>query len=365
MIQGKKNSVDRQGDVLPKSGPPTNLSDYHLLGHLGDVRVETRESAFRELLRRHGPMVMAVCRQVLRHPHDAEDAFQATFLVLVVKARSIRMADSLGPWLHSVAYRTARRARATSMRFRQGDRTEMEAVETDPEDTHHLEIRRLLQEELGRLPDKYREPIVLCHLEGKTHEEAARLLDWPVGTVSGRLARGRDLLKSRLERRGFAVPSAVILISWFDFAQSVPFSSIESALTAVTRFTAAQSVSVSVLSLTRGVLKTMLLNRLKTFSVAVLLVGVVSGAVWAHRPSETRQQPSQANVLASVSTNEAVVTPVTTSNPSSQPAAQSPDDCPLASFADGPPGCPLAMAANAVTKIVGYFHSSGGSTASK
>ena len=112
---------------------------------------------------------MGVCRQVLRHPHDAEDAFQATFLVLVLKARSIRVSESLAPWLHSVAYRTAQRARATSSRFRQGDLKELEVLETAPQDAHHYDILRLLQEELGRLPDKYRAPIVLCHLEGKTH----------------------------------------------------------------------------------------------------------------------------------------------------------------------------------------------------
>jgi hypothetical protein len=111
-------------------------------------------------------------------------------------------------------------------------------------------------------------------------------------------------------------------------------------------------------------LKTMLLNRLKAISLAVLLVGVVSGAVWAHRPSETRRQPSQPNVLASLSTNETAAAPVAISNPANQPSTQSSADCPLASFADGPPGCPIAMAANAVTRIVGYFHNNG-SAASK
>src|SRR5208282_6759427 len=118
------------------------------------------------------------------------------------------------PWLHSVAYRTAHRARATASRYRQGDRQEMEAVQAEPADSSHLDLRPLLHEELGRLPDKYRAPIVLCHLEGKTHEEAARLLHWPVGTVSGRLSRGRELLRSRLERRGIAAPSALLSANW-------------------------------------------------------------------------------------------------------------------------------------------------------
>ncbi len=208
MFQRQKNSVARQDASVRQPETLTALSDNQLLGRFKGVWEETRESAFRELVHRHGPMVMGVCRQVLRHPHDAEDAFQATFLVLVLKARSIRVAESLAPWLHSVAYRTARRARATSTRFRQGDLTKLEALETAPQDAHHNDIHRLLQEELGRLPDKYRAPIVLCHLEGKTHQEAARLLHWPVGTVSGRLSRvasfsrpGSNAADSRLPRR--------------------------------------------------------------------------------------------------------------------------------------------------------------------
>ncbi len=184
----------------------------------------TAESAFKELVDRHGPMVMGVCRQILRHTHDADDAFQATFLVLVRKARSIQVRESLGPWLYSVAYRTAQRARAAASRYRHGGVEQVEALGCPPEDSYHLDLRPLLHEELDRLPDKYRAPIVLCHLEGKTHEQAAQLLHWPIGTVSGRLSRGRELLKSRLERRGLAVSSAVFSASSLNLAQSVPIS---------------------------------------------------------------------------------------------------------------------------------------------
>ena len=173
------------------------------------------EAAFRELVNRHGPMVLGVCRQILRHPHDADDAFQATFLVLVRKARSIRVDGSLAPWLCGVAYRTARRARDVAARYRPIDacRSE-EPSRSSPDDAYQFDLRPLLHEELDRLPGKFRDAIVLCHLEGKSHVEAARLLRWPVGTVSGRLSRGRRLLRSRLERRGLEVAPAMLAANW-------------------------------------------------------------------------------------------------------------------------------------------------------
>src|SRR5262249_51196467 len=147
---------------------------------------------------------------VVREPHGADDAFQATFLVLVRKARSVQVRGSLAPWLYGVAVRTARRARADASRYQVADAEQIEAAALPQNDVHQVDLRPLLLEELGRLPGKYREPIVLCHLQGKTHEEAALLLQWPVGTVSGRISRGRQLLKSRLERRGLSAPSLVL-----------------------------------------------------------------------------------------------------------------------------------------------------------
>ncbi len=154
------------------------------------------EAAFREIVNRHGPMVMGVCRQILRNHHDADDAFQATFLVLVRKANSIRVDDSLAPWLCSVAYRTACRARELAARYRSIDEVEIEEpVGSCLEGTFQFDLRPLLHEELDRLPGKFRDAIVLCHLEGKSHEEAARLLQAPIGTVNSRLSRGRRLLR--------------------------------------------------------------------------------------------------------------------------------------------------------------------------
>ena len=191
MIPSKSSSVVRQLDVLWTSGSLTGVSDAQILRQFAEVRDTTGESAFRELIDRHGSMVMGVCRQILRDPHDADDAFQATFLVLVCKARWIRVGESLAPWLYGVAYRTAQRARAIASRYRSTAVEQLEeAMESSSDGNCHFDLRPLLYDELNRLPSKYREPIVLCHLEGKTHEEAARPLHWPVGTVSGRLSRG-------------------------------------------------------------------------------------------------------------------------------------------------------------------------------
>ena len=284
MIQGNASPVGQQLEVLWTSGTLTGLNDAQLVARFAGLRDATAQSAFRELMNRHGPMVMGVCRQILRQPHDADDAFQATFLVLVRKGGSIRVGESLAPWLYAVAYRTAQRARIIASRYRVTPVEQLEKpVESAADDLGRFDLRRLLHEELNRLPGKYREPIVLCHLEGKTHEEAARLLHWPVGTVSGRLSRGREILRSRLERRGLAVPSAILTAPWLNVTKTVPNPLVESTLTVAIGSAAGQSLSAAVLSLTHGVLRAMLLNAFKTASIALLLVGgITSGAVvWA------------------------------------------------------------------------------------
>jgi RNA polymerase sigma factor (sigma-70 family) len=289
MIQGKASLVGRQLEALWSSGTLTGMSDAQLLGRFASVRDATAESAFRELMNRHGPMVMDVCRQILRHPQDADDAFQATFLVLVRKARSIRVGESLAPWLYGVAYRTAQRARAMASRYRLATVDQLEEpMVSSAGDACHFDLRPLLHEELNRLPGKYREPIVLCHLEGKTHEEAAQLLHWPVGTVSGRLSRGRELLRVRLKRRGMEVSPALLSANWLaGTSTSVTFPLIESTVGAAIGI-ATPAVSSSVLSLTQGVLKAMLLNKIKMTAFIVLVVGATTAGVGAWGLQETR-----------------------------------------------------------------------------
>ncbi len=182
------------------------------------------EAAFDLLVRRHGGMVLGVCRSVLRHAQDAEDVFQATFLVLAKKAATLRRQDSVAGWLYRVAYRLAqkRRARAAAVRHRESQAPGRSGADA-ADDLTWRELRQVLHEELNRLPDKLRQPVVLCYLEGKTRDEAARQLGWALGTLKGRLERARDLLRRRLGRRGLA-PGAALLASLLahDLAAAVP-----------------------------------------------------------------------------------------------------------------------------------------------
>jgi RNA polymerase sigma factor (sigma-70 family) len=200
----------RQLETLLSEGILAGQSDAQLLERFATHRDAL---AFEVLMQRHGPMVLAVCRGVLTDPNDAQDAFQTTFLVLVRKARSIWVVGaSLGSWLHRVAYRIAIQANARAARRRLIERRagEMVRPDTAPEPLGP-ELLPALHEEIGRLPEKYRAPIVLCHLERMTHEQAARQLGWSPGAVRGRVARGREVLRKRLTRRGMALSGGLLI----------------------------------------------------------------------------------------------------------------------------------------------------------
>ena len=180
-------------------------SDEQLIDQFLTGQKEDSESAFETLVKRHGPMVLGVCRHVLRRDQDAEDAFQATFLVLARKAGTIHNREILGCWLYEVAYRTAIRAR--ERRARSTPRMEIQEVaesHSGPENAaSRNELRLLLRAEVDGLPAKYRSLVLHTYMEGKSNEQVARLLRCPVGTVKGRLSRARDLLRARLSRRGW------------------------------------------------------------------------------------------------------------------------------------------------------------------
>src|SRR6266446_3063958 len=189
-------------------GGSAGMTDGELLERFLAAR---EEAAFEALLRRHGPMVLGVCRRVLRHEQDAEDAFQATFLVFTRKATTIWPRDMLANWLFGVAYRTALGAKTAIARRRLKERQVNPMRPTDdPAANLWQDLQPLLDEELNHLPNKYRVPIVLCDLEGKSRQEAARQLGWRPGTLSGRLARARAMLAKRLTRRGITVSGAVL-----------------------------------------------------------------------------------------------------------------------------------------------------------
>jgi len=174
--------------------------------------IENRdEEAFEAIVRRHGPMVLHVCRDILPGDHDAEDAFQATFLVLVRNAEAIRDRGALSRWLYGVAYRIAVRAKSKTVKDRVRYLGHFEGgPAVPPQSDEAIELRPIVHAELNRLPEQLRDPIILCDLEGYTVESAARRLDCPLGTIKGRLSRGRSLLRSRLSRRGLGVAPALL-----------------------------------------------------------------------------------------------------------------------------------------------------------
>jgi serpin B len=257
-------------------------SDGQLLERFAGQR---DEAAFAALLERHGRMVWNVCRRVLANASDADDAFQAAFLVLVRKAGSIARRESVGSWLHGVAYRVALEARASAARRRTHERqgATMPTVEAANKGGWS-EVRQILDEELARLPEKYRAPLVLCYLEGKTNDEAADLLGWTRGTIAGRLSRARDLLRHRLTRRGLGLTSAGLAVLLADNAASapVPAALVPLTLKAALGYAAATGgPSASAVALAQGVLHTMFLTRLKiTLAVLATFVIIAAGAGW-------------------------------------------------------------------------------------
>ncbi len=240
------------------------------------------EAAFAALVRRHGPMVLGVCRRTAGHADDADDAFQAVFLVLARKAASIRAPARLGAWLYGVAYRTARKARAAADRLRTRERQvpTMPQPAVEPDDRWQ-EITPLLDQELSRLPDKYRIPIVLCDLEGVPRKEVAHRLGVPEGTLSSRLATGRRMLARRLGRFGLAVSGGALAAVLTQKACAAVPAALSAATirAAFASATAAVAVSAKVAALTEGVIKAMLWTKLKIAAVLITAAGfLLAGA---------------------------------------------------------------------------------------
>jgi len=253
------------------------------------------QTAFAELVRRHGPIVWAACRRVLDDGHAAEDAFQATFMVLVRKAGSISRRELLGNWLYGVAFRIARKARGAAARRRSREGQVIDVPTPPPEDMRDL--RLVVDDEVNRLPDRYRLPIVLCYFQGKAYEEAARLLGCPAGTVSGRLARARELLRERLARRGLGL--SLGLLSTF-LAQhgtaALPSGLLHSTLTHAAHFTAdasaASALPAPVAAMTEGMLRAMFWNRAMIAGVVMISLTAVAGAsLLLHAPVAEAPRP--------------------------------------------------------------------------
>jgi RNA polymerase sigma factor (sigma-70 family) len=257
------------------------------------------EAVFEALLRRHGRMVLGVCRRVLGNSDDADDAFQATFLVLVRKAATVRPRELVGSWLYGVAYRTALKARALNAKRRTKEKLARQRPPPEsPGDEVPDELLARLDAELNRLPDKYRVPVVLCDLQGKTRKEAARILGVPEGTLSWRLAQAKKLLARRLSQYGVAL-SATLLVE--GAASAVPSPSLITAtvkvglLVATGQAATAGAVPAQVLALAEGVMKVMLLSKLRVAAWVIVLAVCVGGGA-AYRAAA--QGPVQGRFVA-------------------------------------------------------------------
>lgn len=297
MLHGTSTSASvRQFRTLLEAGSVAGLTDAQLVDRFLDPGRPRAiaEQAFAALVERHGPMVLGVCRRTLRDAHDADDAFQATFLVLVKKAHAISVGADLGPWLFAVALRTAQEARTRAAKRRAKERQVIAMPRAEPSPDEILpELREVLDEELGRLPERYRSPLVLCELEGRSRKEAAALLGLPEGTISSRLARGRGMLRERLARRGLAFSSGALAVAMArdSAATTIPAAlrdlTVQAALEFAVKPITAGVVSASVAALSERMLKGSAATTLWPIAAVVLLAGgVTTAAVRARQESD-------------------------------------------------------------------------------
>jgi RNA polymerase sigma factor (sigma-70 family) len=253
--------------TLLNVGTAVGRTDGQLLECFAAEGGDDSELAFATLVDRHGPMVLRTCRAILRDEHDARDAFQATFLILARRGGSLWVRDSVGPWLHRVARHAAIRTRRDGARRRSIERNAAFTMELSPHEPSDLDISSIIHEELDRLPERYRVPVVLCDMEGRTHEDAARHLGCPVGTVKSRLSRGRERLRDRLTRRGLALAAA--------FAGPVR-SPLPAGLTEAATRAAARLAPSTVTGIARGVMRSMFLAQLRIVAMKAT-VGITIG----------------------------------------------------------------------------------------
>jgi RNA polymerase sigma factor (sigma-70 family) len=249
-------------------------SDGDLLARFLDRR---DESAFEGLVARLGPMVWSVCRRVLPDAADAEDAFQATFVVLVRKGQTVNPRDRVGNWLYGVAYHAARKVRVDRARRHEKEQRAAAMAETHTVDPHPTaDLAAHVDREVARLPAKYRAPVVLCDLEGKTRLEAARHLGWPEGTVAGRLARARAILARRLAKYALgATPAAVAAV----FADAANSQGPPPGVLEATRQAVLGTVPLRIAALSNGIVRSMLVRKLQDVSLGLALVVVTGTAV--------------------------------------------------------------------------------------
>ena len=278
MATETSSSVTKHIDALFRTGTAIGLCEGSLLDRFRNAPADQAEAAFAVLVEGHGSMVLHVCRRILGDRHDAEDAAQATFLVFARYASSIRRTDSVASWLYGVAARVSTRARRDDarrrLRERRGAARTMATPRDDRDNSDHWPE---LYEELDRLPERFRLPIVLCHLEGLTYEQAARRLGCPVRTVQSRLTRGRARLRDRLARRGLA--PAIAALARDAARVAVPATWKHATVTAAVRHATgagAAAIPSSVALLAQGAAQAMRLHRLMKLAAALFLLAVIA-----------------------------------------------------------------------------------------
>jgi C-terminal peptidase prc len=272
---------------LMDAGSLTGLSDGQLLERFSSRRDEL---AFSALVERYGGLVWGTCRRLLASTQDAEDAFQATFFVLARRARALERSEPLGGWLHTVAYCIALKARGDAARRHEHERRAAIMATVIPQkETGWEEVRPVLDEELERLPEKYRLPLVLCYLQGKTNAQAAAELGWPPGSMSRRLSRARELLRARLARRGVILPAALLGAGAAQTASAaVPAALLAAATRAAVAFghghaVAGGTASVRAAAWTEALLKGVLMTKVKVLSALLAAASLVAGGAAALR----------------------------------------------------------------------------------
>jgi RNA polymerase sigma factor (sigma-70 family) len=293
--------------ALFDNGTASGLSDRQLLERFAETRDASAEAAFEILLLRHGPMVLRVCSSALRDPTDAQDAFQATFLVLVRRSRAIRKRESVGSWLYGVAYRVSARARFEAARRRAAERRGALRVagaeNCDDESAHDRHVLgQAIREEVERLPEKYRAVVVLCYWQGLTQEQAAAQLGRPLGTVRSRLARGRALLHRRLTRRGLA-PLAGLVTAALDGTPTeaagltlVPSTLARTTARAAARLVSGRAisdvVSMAVAVLVQQTIRSIFMMKVKTIVLCGAVIGVGAFGASVAAPQASFRKPA-------------------------------------------------------------------------
>jgi RNA polymerase sigma-70 factor (ECF subfamily) len=291
----------------PAAGDQTDRQLLERFVHQGE------EAAFTALVQRHGPLVWGVCRRLLSQTHDAEDAFQATFFVLARKAASVAWQESMANWLYGVALRIATKARGQTARRQARERQvlDMTTADSKQQQSWH-DLRPLLDEEVNRLPAKYRAPVVLCYLQGKTNEQAAQELGCPKGTILSRLARARERLRDRLARRGVALPAALLiaLLSQNAAPAAVPAALIDSTPKAALLFAAGQAAAAGTVSaqaaiFAEGVLKSMFVTKVTIAATVLLALSVLGTGTGVFIHQALADKPVTEGLVATEAQNNA------------------------------------------------------------